>query len=124
MSDSGETGATPKQRSTGYHGGGVDTVISVEEVNRQAAALAEAGVTPERVAALAEGEPYVAIRKLRAGYGKMEILHDFNLRVGKGQSLCLIGPNGAGKPGSEKELVIRECQVHQLGHLLVERLAP
>jgi branched-chain amino acid transport system ATP-binding protein len=27
----------------------------------------------------------------------MEILHDFNLRVGRGQSLCLIGPNGAGK---------------------------
>ena len=27
----------------------------------------------------------------------MQILHDFNLRVGKGQSLCLIGPNGAGK---------------------------
>jgi len=27
----------------------------------------------------------------------MEILHEFNLQVGKGQSLCLIGPNGAGK---------------------------
>ena len=27
----------------------------------------------------------------------MEILHDFNLRVKRGQSLCLIGPNGAGK---------------------------
>jgi branched-chain amino acid transport system ATP-binding protein len=27
----------------------------------------------------------------------MEILHDFSLRVGRGQSLCLIGPNGAGK---------------------------
>jgi branched-chain amino acid transport system ATP-binding protein len=27
----------------------------------------------------------------------MEILHQFNLRVGKAQSLCLIGPNGAGK---------------------------
>ena len=36
-------------------------------------------------------------KDLRAGYGKMEILHDFNLQVGKGQSLCLIGPNGAGK---------------------------
>jgi branched-chain amino acid transport system ATP-binding protein len=34
---------------------------------------------------------------LNAGYGQMEILHDFNLRVGRGQSLCLIGPNGAGK---------------------------
>ncbi|MBT8433510.1 MAG: ABC transporter ATP-binding protein [Gammaproteobacteria bacterium] len=27
----------------------------------------------------------------------MQILHDLDLRVGKGQSLCLIGPNGAGK---------------------------
>jgi branched-chain amino acid transport system ATP-binding protein len=27
----------------------------------------------------------------------MEILHDFSLRVGRRQSLCLIGPNGAGK---------------------------
>jgi len=27
----------------------------------------------------------------------MEILHDFDLRVGKSQSLCMIGPNGAGK---------------------------
>ncbi len=34
---------------------------------------------------------------LRAGYGKMEILHDFNLQVARRQSLCLIGPNGAGK---------------------------
>lgn len=27
----------------------------------------------------------------------MPILHDFNLRVARGQSLCLIRPNGAGK---------------------------
>jgi branched-chain amino acid transport system ATP-binding protein len=27
----------------------------------------------------------------------MEILHDIDLRIGDGQSLCLIGPNGAGK---------------------------
>ena len=27
----------------------------------------------------------------------MEILHNFDLFIGKGQSLCLIGPNGAGK---------------------------
>ena len=29
---------------------------------------------------------------------KMEILHDFSLRIGKGQALCLIGPNGAENP--------------------------
>ena len=84
-------------KSRGYHVGGVDTVISVEEVNRQAAAIAEAGVAPETVAGLAGAEPYVKIEGLNAGYGKMEVLHDFDLQVAKGQSLCLIGPNGAGK---------------------------
>ena len=94
MSGQEDTGGT---RSVGYHGGSVETVISVDEVNRQAAAIAEAGVEVERIAALADGEPYLKIDNLRAGYGKMEILHDFNLQVGRGQSLCLIGPNGAGK---------------------------
>ncbi|MEM7041667.1 MAG: ABC transporter ATP-binding protein [Pseudomonadota bacterium] len=46
---------------------------------------------------LVEGEPFLQLRELRAGYGKMEILHGIDLAVGKGQSLCLIGPNGAGK---------------------------
>ena len=86
-----------QDRIKGYGAGTVDTVISVEEVNRQAAAIAEAGVPPGRVAELAGPEPFVVIDELRAGYGKMEILHDFNLQVAKRQSLCLIGPNGAGK---------------------------
>ena len=46
---------------------------------------------------LAPDNNHVTINKLSAGYGKMEILHDFDLRVSKAQSLCLIGPNGAGK---------------------------
>ncbi|MGB1909851.1 MAG: ATP-binding cassette domain-containing protein, partial [Candidatus Puniceispirillaceae bacterium] len=37
------------------------------------------------------------IKNMNAGYGKMEILHNFDLFVSKAQSLCLIGPNGAGK---------------------------
>ena len=40
---------------------------------------------------------HLTIKKLNAGYGKMEILHNFDLFVDKAQSLCLIGPNGAGK---------------------------
>ncbi len=40
---------------------------------------------------------HLRINNLKAGYGKMEILHNFNLFVSKAQSLCLIGPNGAGK---------------------------
>jgi branched-chain amino acid transport system ATP-binding protein len=86
-----------KKSAAGYHEGSVETVISVEDVNRQAAALAKEGVSIERVAALAGNDPFVTIEDLRAGYGKMEILHDFNLQVPKGKSLCLIGPNGAGK---------------------------
>ncbi|MDH3452652.1 MAG: ABC transporter ATP-binding protein, partial [Gammaproteobacteria bacterium] len=82
--------------ATGYHGGSVDTVISVEDVIQQAEQLGD-GVAPDEIQALCEGEPFVQIENLRAGYGKMEILHDFNLQVGAGQSLCLIGPNGAGK---------------------------
>ncbi len=85
-----------KEKTRGYHGGGVDSVISVEEVTRQAAAIAE-DISLEQLDELAGNESFVSIRNLVAGYGQMQILHDFDLRVGKGQSLCLIGPNGAGK---------------------------
>ena len=70
--------------------------ISVEEVTREAERL-RSGVTPGELAALAQGEPCLSIEGLRAGYGNMEVLHEFTLHVARGQSLCLIGPNGAGK---------------------------
>ncbi len=95
--DDDRAGQDQKDRIKGHGSGSVETVISVEEVNRQAAAIAEAGVSAGRVAELAGPEPFVKIETLRAGYGKMEILHDFNLQVARQQSLCLIGPNGAGK---------------------------
>ena len=57
------------------------------------------GKTPgiEELKSLSSENTHLTINKLSAGYGKMEILHDFDLTVGKAQSLCLIGPNGAGK---------------------------
>ena len=87
---------TNKKGTRGHGMGGVDTVISVDEVERQAAAIAEE-ISVEQLDALVGGDPYVSIEDLRAGYGRMEILHNINLRVGRKQSLCLIGPNGAGK---------------------------
>ena len=87
---------TKPETSFGYHDGAVETVISVDDVNRQAQELAET-ISKEKIASLIQGEPFLKIEGLHAGYGKMEILHDFNLQVGKGQSLCMIGPNGAGK---------------------------
>ena len=85
-----------RKKASGYHGGDVDTIISVDDVNREAKSIAET-VTLEQIQGLVEGEAFLQLQDLRAGYGKMEILHGLNLAVGKGQSLCLIGPNGAGK---------------------------
>ncbi len=74
-----------------------DNILSVDDVAREASRLAQAGPSREELAALCQGEPLLRIENLRAGYGKMQILHDLDLQVGSGQSLCLIGPNGAGK---------------------------
>jgi branched-chain amino acid transport system ATP-binding protein len=86
----------PAKKAVGHHAIDTDSVISVEEVTRQAQEMAET-VSVEKVAELAHNAPFVSIENLKAGYGKMEILHDFNLQVARKQSLCLIGPNGAGK---------------------------
>ena len=74
-----------------------ETALSVDAVEEAARALAEEGPSREELEALCAGEPAVDIRGLRAGYGRMEILHGVDLVAGRGQSLCLIGPNGAGK---------------------------
>ena len=42
-------------------------------------------------------EPLLDVRELRAGYGKVMVLHDVNLQVRPGEALALLGPNGAGK---------------------------
>jgi branched-chain amino acid transport system ATP-binding protein len=53
--------------------------------------------TRERIAQLAGGAALLSVDDLRAGYGKMEILHGVNLQLAPGRALCMIGPNGAGK---------------------------
>jgi branched-chain amino acid transport system ATP-binding protein len=82
---------------SGYGLGTVETIISVEDVQREAAKLAADAPKREEVAALAGNAPLVALEGLHAGYGKAEILHGVDLQVAAGQSLCLVGPNGAGK---------------------------
>ena len=86
-----------KKNVSGYGGGSVDVVMSVDQVAREAASIAANAPTNKELEKLANNENYLTINNLRAGYGKMEILHEFSLRIGRGQSLCLIGPNGAGK---------------------------
>ena len=86
-----------KKNVSGYGGGSVDVVMSVDQVAREAASIAANAPTVAELEKLANKDNYLTINNLRAGYGKMEILHEFSLRIGRGQSLCLIGPNGAGK---------------------------
>jgi len=52
---------------------------------------------PDDLKKLLSSDVHLTIKQLSAGYGKMEILYNFDLFVSKAQSLCLIGPNGAGK---------------------------
>jgi branched-chain amino acid transport system ATP-binding protein len=92
-----DTRNPPADRPKPSRFGGVTTVMSVDEVTRQAQALSASGPSPAELDALAGGDIHLRIEHLRAGYGKMEILHDVSLALGRGRSLCLIGPNGAGK---------------------------
>ncbi len=41
--------------------------------------------------------PALAVIDVRAGYGRIEVLHGVSLEVAKGSALALLGPNGAGK---------------------------
>ena len=92
-----KTARKGKKNVSGYGGGSVDVVMSVDQVAREAASIAANAPTVPELEKLANKDDYLSINNLRAGYGKMEILHEFSLRIGRGQSLCLIGPNGAGK---------------------------
>ena len=74
-----------------------ETALSVDAVEEAARELAGEGPSREDLEALCTGETAIDIRGLRAGYGRMEVLHGVDLVAGRGQSLCLIGPNGAGK---------------------------
>ena len=85
------------KKISGYGMGKVDVVMSVDQVGKEAAKIAAEGPSIKALDKLANNDAFLTIDDLCAGYGKMQILHDFTLKIGKGQSLCLIGPNGAGK---------------------------
>jgi branched-chain amino acid transport system ATP-binding protein len=41
--------------------------------------------------------PALSVNEVRAGYGRIEVLHGVSLEVRTGSALALLGPNGAGK---------------------------
>ena len=46
---------------------------------------------------MTSGAPKLAIERLQAGYGDVQVLWDVTIEVGTGELVCLIGSNGAGK---------------------------
>jgi branched-chain amino acid transport system ATP-binding protein len=53
--------------------------------------------SPCSVAETLESPPLLEIKRLRAGYGPVEVLHDIDLTVREGEIVTLLGANGAGK---------------------------
>jgi len=97
MNENKKKQAGSKDDISDYDFDSSDMVLSVDEVAYEAERLIAETPTMERLSELVGKDPLLTIEGLRAGYGKMEILHEFDLQVGKEQSLCIIGPNGAGK---------------------------
>ena len=50
------------------------------------------------------GGALLQIHDLRAGYGKLSILHGISLDVSRGELVCIIGPNGSGKSTTLKTI--------------------
>jgi branched-chain amino acid transport system ATP-binding protein len=53
-------------------------------------------VLTEAPPALATAAP-LSLREVRAGYGRIEVLHGIDIDVARGEITALLGPNGAGK---------------------------
>ena len=52
---------------------------------------------PEPAPAGAAATPVLQLSSVRAGYGRIDVLHGVDLRLSPGQVYALLGPNGAGK---------------------------
>ncbi len=90
-------------------------------------------VTPVTVASAAPTTADIALAAsgVRAGYGRIEVLHGISFEVRKGSALALLGPNGAGKSTLLKaisgQLALTagtvEVQGRRLGRNATEQLA-
>ena len=45
------------------------------------------------------------VRAVTAGYGSLDVVHDFSMRLDEGEIACIVGPNGSGKSTILKTVV-------------------
>ena len=60
-----------KKNVSGYGQGGVDVVMSVDQVAKEAAAISAKAPLAKDLEKLSKSEPLLSIKNLKAGYGKM-----------------------------------------------------
>ena len=93
LHDSRQPGDEPRRQVSGNDDPSRSNAHAAESFERATRRAAIRG----RLDALAGDEPLLRVDGLVAGYGNVEVVHGVDLRLGRGQALCLIGPNGAGK---------------------------
>ncbi len=118
-----------------YLGGGTSTAAPPRAAPeaRPVAADASDGSRSEHGPDGSEVDPELALSAVgvRAGYGRIEVLHGISLAVRSGSALALLGPNGAGKTtllnaiSGQIPLTAGTVDVagHRLGKNATERLA-
>ena len=67
----------------------------------------------------AQGEPVVDVRGIDVSYGRVQVLFDVSLSVGRGETVALVGTNGAGKSTLLKAISglapVDRGSIHMLG---------
>src|SRR5437899_2670720 len=66
--------------------------------------------------------PVLELIDVRAGYGRIDVLHGVTLKIPKGTVMALLGPNGAGKSTTVPSLLILDEISMGLAPLIVAEL--
>ena len=73
----------------------------------------------------AQGEPVVDVQGIDVSYGRVQVLFDVSLSVGRGETVALVGTNGAGKSTLLKAIsglaAVERGSIHVLGRDVTER---
>ena len=66
----------------------------------------------------ADGDPAIEIIGLRKSFGKLEVLRGVDLRIARGEVVCVIGPSGSGK--STLLRCVNRLEEPTAGHILID----